>query len=394
MPAATRSRPLSIKIALCAVALMGMGSLAASAGLSYIADEFPQIPQVWLQLLVTGPVLLQVPVGLSASWLSSRFSPKTLLLAGIALFLICGVTPFFIHSFVLLLLLRVLYGAAIGISTTLASSLCFFYFQNERARSKAFGLVSAFSMFGGMYYTYVGGRLSEYGWQYCFLAYLIGIPIFLLVAMCLPDSGCTQAPCRKGLRTYALRPEVLWVAFLTLVYMLLYFAYTNNISVFVVHSGMGGASEAGISYSIVNGCGFLGGLLFSRFYLRTKHWIMPLAYAITTAGFFIIALSHTLPSLFAGSVLIGISIAWVLPQANILYGEIMPPEAMTFTVGITGAIANLGQLLSTFALTGMASLFSVQDERGVLLMAAAEYIALTAVSAVYIARRTRRAKRI
>ena len=94
-----------------------------------------------------------------------------------------------------------------------------------------------------------------------------------------------------------------------------------------------------------------------------------------------------------GSVLIGASIAWVLPQGNLIYGELMPPEAMTFTVGVTGAIANAGQMLSTFALVGMADLFGAEDERGVLMMSAWCYLALSAVVALYVVWRIGRKKR-
>ena len=121
-----------IVTALCAVSMMGMGSLALSSGLAYIAREFSHVGTVWIQLLVTGPVILQIPMGLMAGWLSTKFSRKKLILFSIALFLLCGILPFFVHVFPLILLMRIFYGGAIGLCTTLSGSLTFLLFFGGR----------------------------------------------------------------------------------------------------------------------------------------------------------------------------------------------------------------------------------------------------------------------
>lgn len=389
-----KSRKKALLItALCAVSMMGMGSLALSSGLAYIAREFSGVGIVWIQLLVTCPVLLQVPMGLLAGWLSTKFSKKSLIVVSIAVFLICGLLPFFVHLFPLILIMRVFYGGAIGLSTTLSGSMAFEYFLEEDERSRVFGLTGAFGMMGGTYYTLIGGFLSEIGWQYCFLAYLIGIPILVLVLLFLPNDKAPQMQASAGSHAvYPLKAEVYWIAFLFLIYFTLYFAYTNNISTFVLNSGMGGSSESGWSYTIVNFSGFLGGLSFHLIHKHLRYWTLPFSVAATCLGFFFIAASARLPVLFLGSFLIGISIGWYTPNNSILYGEIMPPEAMTFTLGVTGAIGNIGQIVSTFAFAGMAAALRITSERGVLFLAGYGYIFLVAVCVVYIALRIRLSK--
>ncbi len=387
-----------IVIALCAASFMGMGSLALSSGLAYIQQEFSDVGTMWIQLLVTGAVLTQVPVSLLASWLCTKFSKRSLILFSALLFLFCGVTPFFLHNFAVILVLRILYGAAVGLGPTVSGSMAFQLFLDENERSRVVGLTGAFGMLGGTYYTLVGGLLSEIGWQYCFLSYLVGVPILLLTFLFLPkdqelaveDAG-NGSPQIKAV--YKIKPEVIWIAFLFLIYFTLYFAYTNNISAFVLNSGLGGSSESGLSYTIVNLSGFFGGLTF--YYVRKcfRYWTLPFSVVVTGLGFFVIATANSLPMVFIGSFLHGIAIGWYTPNNSILYGEIMPPEAMTFTMGVTGAIGNLGQLVSTVAFAGVADALHVTTERGVLLMASYGYVILVAVCMVYIALRLQRMKK-
>ena len=382
--------------ALCAVSLMGMGSLALSSGLAYIQQEFPDIGTMWIQLLVTGPVILQIPTALMASWLSTKFPKNFLILFSAALFLFCGVVPFFLHNFWLILALRILYGAAIGLGPTVSSSLIFQVFLDEDERSRVVGLTGAFSMLGGTYYTLVGGLLSEIGWQYCFLSYLIGIPILLLALAFLPWN-ITAADGRTisvqhGHAVYRVKPEVYWIAFLFLIYFTLYFAYTNNISAFVLNSGLGGSSESGLSYTIVNLSGFFGGLSFYFIRKRLRYWTLPFSVAVTGLGFFVIATAHSLAAVFIGSFLHGIAIGWYTPNNSILYGEIMPPEAMTFTLGVTTAIGNIGQLVSTVVFVAVSDALNITTERGILLMSSYGYVILVVVCAVYIWLRIRKRK--
>ena len=384
-----RQRKTLIIIALCAASFMGMGSLALSSGLAYIQQEFADVDIIWIQLLVTGAVLMQVPVSLFASWFCTRFSRRSLILFSVCMFLFCGVTPFFLHNFTIILVLRILYGTAVGLGPTVASSLVFQLFIDNNERSHVVGLTGAFAMLGGMYYTLVGGLLSEIGWQYCFLSYLIGVPILILAFLFLPkDSELTainESPTQPEIKAvYRIKPEVIWIAFLFLIYFTLYFAYTNNISAFVLVSGLGGSSESGLSYTIVNLSGFFGGLTF--YYIRKwfRYWTLPFSVAMTGLGFFIIATATTLPMVFIGSFLHGIAIGWYTPNNSILYGEIMPPEAMTFTMGVTGAIGNLGQLVSTVVFAWIANTLHVTTERDILLLSSYGYILLVVVCTVYI----------
>ena len=364
-----------LKAALCALSVLTMGALAVASGIADMAAAFPHIPVPLIQMLITAPILVQTPVTLFSSIFCRYASKKRLLLLACALFLGGGLTPCFVHVFPVILLMRCVYGAGIGLVVPLVASLTAEYFQGGE-RAAVMGLNSAVGMLGGAFYTYAGGRLSVIGWQYCFLAYLIGVPVLLIAALFLPAGpagSVDTAPRRKG----RLPGGVFSVSIIALVYLVLYFAYTNYISLFVANSGLGDASHSGLSYSIVNACGFLGGLCFGALSRRVKGGMLPVSVAVTTGGFFIIGMSRTLPVLYGGSILIGVGLAWFLPQTQLMIGALVPPEACTYAYGVNGAISNAGQFLSALVLGQCALAFGVSDERGMILMAAWGYVALT-----------------
>lgn len=365
-----------LKAALCALSALTMGALAVASGVADLARAFPDVPLALVQMLITAPILIQTPVTLLGSFFCQWASKKQLLILSCILFLAGGLTPYFIHSFPVILAMRCVYGAGVGLVVPLTASLAAEYFQGAE-RAAVMGLNSAVGMLGGAFYTYAGGRLSVIGWQYCFLAYLIGVPVLLMAVFFLPAGETSRRAHGRERASHGLPGVVFTVAFISLVYLVLYFAYTNNISLFVANTGLGNASHSGLSYSIVNACGFLGGLCFGRLSPRIGGWMLPLSAAVTTGGFFIIGHSFSLPVLYAGSVLIGVGLSWFLPQTQLIIGGAVPQEACTYAYGVNGAISNAGQFLSALVLGPLAAGLGISSERGMILLAAWGYVALT-----------------
>ncbi len=376
-----------LTVTVCAVAVINMGQLVTSSGLAYIAAAFPDVKELWISLLVTGSAVTQVPAGILSGYLARRIPKKRLLVFALLLFLITGLAPFFLRSFPLILLMRILFGAAAGISVPVGASLCFDFYESEREQSRMLGLNSAFSMLGGVYFTFAGGQLSELGWQYCFLAYLIGIPILLLVLLFLPEqevaSPLSGAQSERRSTAYRMSPIAMVMAVFLLFYLSLYFIYTTNISAFVLETGMGGSAESGLSYSVVNGAGILGGVCFGFLFQRIKHWVTPFAFLITGAGFLIIAMSTSLPVLFGGSVLIGLGIAWIMPHLNYVYGVVSKPEDRTLTMGIATAVGQCGQLVSSFMISWLCRAFHITTSKGQLMVGTYGYFAVTVLTVAF-----------
>ena len=100
-----------LKIALAALSALTMGALAVASGVADLAEAFPDVPVFLIQMLITAPILVQTPVTLFSSWLCRFASPKRLLLLACILFIVGGLTPYFVHVYPVILLMRCVYGA-------------------------------------------------------------------------------------------------------------------------------------------------------------------------------------------------------------------------------------------------------------------------------------------
>ena len=370
-----------LTISLCAASFLQMGALATASGMADMVKAFPDVPVTLVQLLTTLPILIQTPVTLFATFFCRFLSKKKLLILACVFFLTGGLIPFFIHNFLVIVIIRCLYGAAVGLVIPLVTALAGEHFEGGK-RAGVLGLASAIGMLGGAFYTFAGGLLSVAGWNYCFLTYLVGIPVLIIVASCLEDEGIRHAvPANhenKGSRS-GLPAMVFVIALGSLVYLVLYFAYTNTISLFVAAEHIGNSADAGISYSLVNICGFIGGLLFGKLHRRLREMLVPLCVGVTMAGFVIIAISETMPVLLIGSVLIGLGISWFLPETQYIISAVVRPEQLTLAYGVNGAITNAGQILSSPIFAFLAAALGIATERGVILSAGIGYIALTVI---------------
>lgn len=376
-----------VMVCLFALSALQMGALAVASSIADISGSFPEVDTTLVQMLITLPILVQTPVAVACGWFCKRFSAKALILTANILFLFGGLLPFFVHSFPVIVLARCLYGAAIGLQIPLVSTLTIEFFDGG-LRARVMGYCSAIGMLGGMFYTYAGGKLAMLGWQYSFLAYLIGIPVLILVLMLFPGrirTGVSGEP--SGAPSEERLPKELFVlAGLAMVYIIFYFVYTNYISLFVAGDGLGSAVHAGISYSIVNGTGFLGGLLFGKISAELKHHLLWCSVLITGSGFLIIGFAYGLPVLYAGSVFLGLGLAWFLPQCNLRIASIVSSGKLSLAYGLNSAISNMGQFLSVLVIGELCGMLHIISIRGMFFLAFWGNMTLTAMFMVYVRR--------
>lgn len=175
-------KPAIISISLITV----MSASAISPALYLIAAIFPNATPTMIKLILTGPSLTIVPFSFISSYLVNYMSKRNLLLLGISIYIIGGVGGQFANTIWILLLLRLLLGAGVGLILPLSMSLINDYFTGDE-RTRMMGYNSAFSNFGGIVTIVVAGILATYGWRIPFNVYLIGFVVMSLVFFFIPN---------------------------------------------------------------------------------------------------------------------------------------------------------------------------------------------------------------
>ena len=127
---------------------------------------------------ITG--IVSVPVGMVAGALLPKVGFKPAAIAGILVMSVGGAFPFLmpdITDYAPVIVSRVIVGLGLGIMFPVGNATIIAFFDGER-RSRLLGLGITIQFVFNLVYTTVAGFLTEVGWNYSFLAYLIGCLLY------------------------------------------------------------------------------------------------------------------------------------------------------------------------------------------------------------------------
>ncbi len=220
-------KPTIISISMATV----MAGAAISPALGVIAEYFAEASQTTIKLILTAPALTIIPFTFITSFLTSKLRKKTIVLIGLATYLIGGLGPQFMMSIESIILFRLVLGASVGILMPLSESLIYDYFAGDE-RTQMMGFNQAFSNLGGIVTMLIAGWLAAYGWRLPFNVYLLGVVIFVLVYYFLPEGEPVQVPVTEDkLRI----PRIVYGYALAMgLLMLAYYSVATNMALFLV----------------------------------------------------------------------------------------------------------------------------------------------------------------
>src|SRR5690625_2841205 len=169
-------KPTIISISMATV----MAGAAISPALGLIAKAFPDASPTMIKLILTAPSIMIIPFSFLSSYLTSKLTKRTIIMIGLVIYLIGGIGPQFVPTIELLLALRLILGAGVGLVMPLSMSLINDYYTGKE-RTQMMGYNSAFSNFGGIVTMLLAGWLATFGWRTPFNVYFLGLIIFILI---------------------------------------------------------------------------------------------------------------------------------------------------------------------------------------------------------------------
>ena len=337
-----------------------MAGAAIAPALGIIRDHFSGAPDMLIQLIISLPALLIIVTNLIFPWLCSLMKTRTLALTGLILYVLSGSGCFFIQDLGVLLVMRALLGVSVGMIMPLSTGLLAYYFPPERQAS-LMGLSAAMNQMGGVVATLLAGLLANIGWNYAFLVYLLGLLAVILVLVNLPNERLAggHGPSLKLLRRF--HPSVCGM-FLV---MILFFIYPTRFAI-CAHEGTDLSNNA-ITLIMVglDVVAFLVGLVFGKLMKTCRHAMKYFAPAGFIAGYALLSLGTGLPTLLAGSAVIGIANGIGVPYLNTIASMKAGREAASTVMPLLSAALYLGQFLSPLLITPLAALcFGSEDLLG------------------------------
>ncbi|EGO62521.1 MFS transporter [Acetonema longum] len=361
-----------LKAAVLSISLLLLAATAVSPALANIGAVFTEASPRTIMLLVALPSMTMVLASLLFGKLSEWATRRELTNAAMVLFLIGGVTPYFMDDLTLILGMRAILGLSLGMIFPLSLVLIADFFSaNERVA--VMGLQSVFVNAGGIIFPLAGGILCVADWHNTFLAYLFGAVIFAFVYFYLPEPPKAAAAGESGqaARKVPLPGRVYFVEGIVFFYNLLIFAFFTNVAIQVVGEDMGNAASAGYALTLFTGGGVLAGLVFGRIMQIAGNFTIAAGWLVTAAGLAIISGVHDFNLLLLGCFIGGFGFSTTCPALFVTLSLITPPARVALSLPLASAAGGIGQFAAPFVFEAVNALFGQHAGRFPLLVSAA-----------------------
>jgi MFS family permease len=354
-----------------------LSGVAVSPALGQIRLAFPEASDLAIQLVLTLPPLLVIPVSLFSGALALIFKRRQMLFVGLVIYILGGLGGGLVDSLPLLLVTRALLGIGNGVVAPLSLSLIADFYTGEE-RAKTMGLSSAMATLSGVVMPLISGWLAVYDWHYAFASYLISLPVCALVWFYLPEPPVTE----KSTGGIGKLPGVVYaMGFLTFLLMVVFYLIPARAALFLMETGIGNSSQSGLVIAALNVSAFLVGLWFGSLRSLLKRFTNLFGILMLASGLGILFISQSLPMVIAAMFIAGLGIGTLMPTIFLVTANRVPASMNATALSIINSSLYLGQFASPLVFAAIASIFQTEGVRyyflsGALMTAAAAVVVL------------------
>ncbi|MCF0134446.1 MAG: MFS transporter [Blautia sp.] len=354
----TKKEKLKAKIGILSASMVSLSYIGFSPIIALIAQSFPEVDISLVQMILTIPNLMYIVFSPLSGFLMLRYKKKNLMLISIALYIVGGLLPFFLHSSIWMLLLgSILIGSGSGLMMPTMNGLICDCFELEE-RGSIMGLNATFVAAGALCFIFGSGFLSGFGWHYSYLVFLILIPILVMEFLILPEGKVPEKTTDgKAAGGMEWSPIVLLIFLLGFVYFITQNAFNTNSSLAVAEYGIENANAASLLTLGNTIGGLVGGILFGLILKKLGDSTISLAVLIAAIGFILAGVLHFLLPVSIGGVMVGFGFAEASAGGTFLLSKYTKAENNAFTLAMYNGFVNFGAAISPYFINHCAKVF-------------------------------------
>ena len=350
-----KSKDIKILVGLYAAIMTMMGVNIPISVLSPISDEFPEVSETVVQMIVSVPGFLAIASNLLFSKLAYKFYKKHVAVACILLFVAGGLIPFFFHgSIIFLLLSSCLAGFAMGGVQNSCSALICDCFDGDK-RTTVMGLSSVFIGMGGAILTIVASNLGAIKWYYAYLTFLCLVPLMILAIIFLPRGILEEKPTKSN--RARISTMIKWCCVFGFFMYTVSQLFNSNISMLVSERGIGSTAMAGTITTIYTIAMMGAGLLVVPFTRIFHHLSIPALFLLCGLGCTLMMVGENFTLICIGAIVMSFAYGAFTPFVNSIVSQVSPAMGMSFNLALVSALCSLGQASSPITTGFVAGLF-------------------------------------
>ncbi|WP_317855247.1 MFS transporter [Chakrabartyella piscis] len=337
------------KIGIYLCALLMMGAIAVASNLANIMAAFPEeSPTTIVAYMISVPCMIVIPVTIITGKLMGQIAKKTLMIVGVILWLVGGVTPYCMDSLQMIFAMRCLFGVGLGMVQTLCAALVVENFEDPEERDKTMGNMSASQMLGCIIFSLVAGNLGQISWNVAFLVHLIAVISLVGAIVCLPYQKPVAISASGEKVKFTPTPSMwIWVVAI-LIYLTGGQTYANSASAIITEMNLGDSVAAGYSLAIFAVGGLLMGIAYGKVAKIFGKMTLSAGCVLMSCGYLLIVFANGLAMSYLGAFFCGLSISMCL--ACIMNGSAgsVPLASSGMAVSIATCLQNVGMALCPY----------------------------------------------
>ena len=340
----TNPNQTSLLLIVLAVTSLVYGAGAASPALADIAKAFPDRSRETIQMIATMPALLIMASTLLCGQLSRVLRKKPLVLTGLVLYGVGGIMPAFFGGLAFILAMRGVFGIGCGFLIPLSQGLVADYFQGHD-REIFMGYRSSTASIFGMFFTMAGGYLCAIHWRDTFFAYLVVVPVFLLILLKMPEPETRTITAMEDKAARLTR--TMWF------YVLVYFLYNITMMCFITNAAfvmadscVGSAKTIGFVMTLMNLGGITAGILLGWLTRVLKNFTLVFALGCLALGFAMLNFVQTALMFAIASAIWGMGFGTFNPTIALKIIGSVEKSCATPALAIMACGMGIGQFIS------------------------------------------------
>ncbi|MBU2643565.1 MFS transporter [bacterium] len=335
-----------------------MAGATIAPALPSMHTYFQNIPQVELliKLVLTLPALFIALASLLMGLILDRWGRKPVLMFGLCLYGVAGSAGLYLDSLTLLLVSRALLGVAVAAIMTACTTLIGDYFPGDKLL-RFMGLQASFMGFGGVLFLALGGVLTDIGWRYPFLVYLLAFIVLGFAGYSVSEPDRRLETSTSGV-TGADNPPQLFLVKISGVYlivcvgMIAFYMFPVQIPFYLQSIDPVSSSTVGLVMSTMNLMFAVVAMSYQRLrVVFSSSAIFILSACFLGGGFWTVGQSLSYLQVMVGLMIAGIGMGLLMPNLNVLLLTNLPGHIRGRVVGGFSTFAFLGQFLSPVAVT-------------------------------------------
>lgn len=300
----------------------------------------------WLITLPSLGVVIFAPL---IGRLLNKLGIIKLLCFGLIPYAVLGLIGAFITNDYLLILDRILLGAAtVALQVASTAYIAEFFLGEQRMKMIAWQGMSI--ELGGVVFLAIGGVLGELHWQYPFYIYLMALLCLILVIKTLPKpENKTKNEEAVLVSNTKSKAQVKLIFAASLLAMMLFFIGFVTLPLYLPNSFGFTESQTGYLMAFISLIAIITASQMPRM-VKTigADKTVTTGFLFFMLGYLVLALATSLPFLMLTAIFIGIGFGFTIPLLNHMMVEISSPHNQGKNLGLFSMGVFGGQFLSTF----------------------------------------------